>query len=172
MLYQETDNTETSIQIGNSVANSSKQEGKAKKPNQELKRPLQTKQEQISEAKIQEELEEITRQSDPLNLFFLVNLTQGSRNSWIKLEKKGQWISWEKKQRMQVETFKQKCRRLQHEFNTDFMEKSSGHHRQDLRWTGSSHIQLKKRNHKRVWKKPIGSNSNDCKGIRQAEQEY
>ena len=88
MLYQETDNTETSIQTGNSVANSSKQEGKAKKPNQELKRPLQTKQEQISEAKIQEELEEITRQSDPLNLFFLVNLTQGSRNSWIKLEKK------------------------------------------------------------------------------------
>lgn len=81
MLYQETDNTETSIQIGNSVPNSSKQGGKAKKPNQELKRPLQIKQEQINETKIQEKLEEITRKSDPLNLFFSVNLTQGSRKS-------------------------------------------------------------------------------------------
>lgn len=81
MLYQETDNTETSIQIGNSVPNSSKQGGKAKKPNQELKRPLQIKQEQINETKIQEKLEEITRKSDPLNPFFSVNLTQGSRKS-------------------------------------------------------------------------------------------
>ena len=39
---------------------------------------------------------------------------------------------------MQVETFKQKCHRLQHEFNTYIMEKSSGHHRQNLRWIGSS----------------------------------
>ena len=39
---------------------------------------------------------------------------------------------------MQVETFKKKCHRLQHEFNTYIMEKSSGHHRQNLRWIGSS----------------------------------
>ena len=40
MLDRETDNTKTSNQIDISVASSSKQEGKAKKPNQGLKRPL------------------------------------------------------------------------------------------------------------------------------------
>ena len=40
MLDQETDNTKTSNQIDISVASSSKQEDKAIKPNQGLKRPL------------------------------------------------------------------------------------------------------------------------------------
>ena len=70
MLDQETDNTETSNQIDISVASSSKQEDKAKKPNQGLKRSIQIEQEEINEAKTQEELEEITGQSDPLNVVF------------------------------------------------------------------------------------------------------
>ena len=70
MLYQETDNTKTSIQIDNSVPSSSKQEDEAIKPKQELRRPPQIKQEEINEAKTQEEPEEITGHSDPLNLFF------------------------------------------------------------------------------------------------------
>ena len=70
MLDQETDNTETSNQIDISVASSSKQEGKAKKPNQGLKRSIQIEQEEINEAETQEELEEITGQSDPLNVVF------------------------------------------------------------------------------------------------------
>ena len=40
ILDKETDNTETSNQIGVSVVISSKQEDKVKKPNQRLKRPL------------------------------------------------------------------------------------------------------------------------------------
>ena len=70
MLDQETDNTETSNKIDISVASSSKQEGKTKKPNQGLKRSTQIEQEEINEGETQEELEEITGQSDPLNLVF------------------------------------------------------------------------------------------------------
>ena len=70
MLDQETDNTETSNKIDISVASSSKQEGKTKKPNQGLKRSIQIEQEEINEGETQEELEEITGQSDPLNLVF------------------------------------------------------------------------------------------------------
>ena len=70
MLDQETDNNETSTQIDISVATSSKQEGKTKKPNQGLKRSIQIEQEEINEGKTQEELEDITGQSDPLNLVF------------------------------------------------------------------------------------------------------
>ena len=70
LLDQETDNTETSNQIDISVASSSKQEDKAKKPNQVLKRSIQIEQEEINEAEELEELEKITGQSDSLNLVF------------------------------------------------------------------------------------------------------
>ena len=63
MLDQGTDNTETSNQIDISVASSSKQKGKTKKTNQGLKRSIQTE--------TQQELEEITGQSGPLNLVFI-----------------------------------------------------------------------------------------------------
>ena len=86
MSDQETDNTETSNQTDISVASSSKQEDKTKKPNQGLKRSIQIEQEEINEGKTQEELGEIAGQSDPLNLV-LVTLTQGSRKYRTKLEK-------------------------------------------------------------------------------------
>ena len=70
MLDQETDNTETSNQIDVSAVSSSKQEDKTKRANQGLKRSIQIKQEEINEGETQEELEEITGQSDPLNLVF------------------------------------------------------------------------------------------------------
>ena len=70
MLDQETDNTETSNQIDISAVSSPKQEDKIKRPNQGLKRSIQIKQEEINEGEKQEELEEITGQSDPLNLVF------------------------------------------------------------------------------------------------------
>ena len=70
ILDQETDNTETSNQIDISVASSSKQEDKTKKPNQGLKRSIQIEQEEINEGETQEELQEIAGQSDPLNLIF------------------------------------------------------------------------------------------------------
>ena len=63
MLDQGTDNTETSNQIDISVASSSKQKDKTKKTNQGLKRSIQTE--------TQQELEEITGQSGPLNLVFI-----------------------------------------------------------------------------------------------------
>ena len=56
MLDQETDNTETSNQIDISVASSSKQEDKAKKLSQRLKRSFQIEQEEINEGEIQGEL--------------------------------------------------------------------------------------------------------------------
>ena len=70
MSDQETDNTETSNQTDISVASSSKQEDKTTKPNQGLKRSIQIEQEEIKEGETQEELEEITGLSDPLNLVF------------------------------------------------------------------------------------------------------
>ena len=70
MLDQETDITEASNQIDISVATSSKQEDKGKNPNQGLKRPSQIEQEKENEAETQEEPEEVTRQSDPLNIVF------------------------------------------------------------------------------------------------------
>ena len=66
MLDQETENTETSHQIDISVASLSKQKDKVKKPNQGLKRPSQIEQEEINEAETQEELQEVTGQSDHL----------------------------------------------------------------------------------------------------------
>ena len=70
ILDQETDNTETSNQNDISVASSSKQEDKTKKPNQGLKGSIQIEQEEINEGETQEELQEIAGQSDPLNLIF------------------------------------------------------------------------------------------------------
>ena len=54
MLDRETDNTKASNQIDISVASSSKQEDKAKKPNQVLKRPSQIEQEEENEAETKE----------------------------------------------------------------------------------------------------------------------
>ena len=70
MLDQETNNTETSNQIHISVAGSLKQQDKAEKPNKGLKKPLQIEPEEINENETHEELEEVTRQRDPLNLVF------------------------------------------------------------------------------------------------------
>ena len=50
MLDRETDNTDATNQIDISVASSSKQQDKAKKPNQGLKRPRQVEQEKENEA--------------------------------------------------------------------------------------------------------------------------
>ena len=49
MLDQETANSETSNQIDISVASTSKQEDKTKKPNQGLKISIQLEQEEINE---------------------------------------------------------------------------------------------------------------------------
>ena len=70
LLDWETDDTKTSNQIDIYVSSSSKQELKTKKPNQGLKRPIQIEQEGIQGTETREELEESTRQSDPLNFVF------------------------------------------------------------------------------------------------------
>ena len=121
MLDQETDNIEISNQIDISVASSSKQEDKTKKPNQGLKRSIQIEQEEINEGETQEELEEITGQSDPLNLVFSYfdSRFQEIQNQ-IRKNKDNEPAG--KKRKIQVETFKQKGHRLQHEFNKDIME--------------------------------------------------
>ena len=121
MLDQETDNTETSNQIDISVASSSKQEDKTKKPNQGLKRSIQIEQEEINEGETQEELDEIAGQSDPLNLVFSYfdSRFQEIQNQ-IRKNKGNKPV--EGKRKIQVKTFKQKGHRLQHEFNKDIME--------------------------------------------------
>ena len=90
-----------------------------------MKKPLQIEQEEIHEAETQEELEEVTRQSDPLNLVFSYfdSRFQEIQNQIRKNKDKK---PAEKKRKMQVETFKQKGHRLQHEFNTDIMEDLQG----------------------------------------------
>ena len=121
MLDQETDNTETSNQIDISVASSSKQEDKTKKPNQGLKRSIQIEQEEINEGETQEELEKITGQSDPLNLVFSYFDSRFKEiQNQIRKNKDNEPAG--KKRKIQVETFKQKGHRLQHEFNTDIMK--------------------------------------------------
>ena len=113
MLDHETDNIETSNQIDISVASTSKQEDKAKKPNQGLKRSIQIEQEEINEeGETQEELEEITGQSDPLNLLFSYfdSRFQEIQNQ-IRKNKDKEPAG--KKRKIQVETFKQKGHRLQ-----------------------------------------------------------
>ena len=121
MLDQETDNIETSNQIDISVANSSKQEGKIKKPNQRLRRSIQIEQEEINEGETQEELEEIAGQRDALNFVFSYfdSRFQEIQNQ-IRKNKDNEPA--EKKRKIQVETFKQKGHSLQHEFNKDIME--------------------------------------------------
>ena len=113
MLDQETDNIETSNQIDISVASTSEQEDKTKKPNQGLKRSIQIEQEEINEeGETQEELEEITGQSDPLNLLFSYfdSRFQEIQNQ-IRKNKDKEPAG--KKRKIQVETFKQKGHRLQ-----------------------------------------------------------
>ena len=70
MLDRENDNTEASNQIEISVVSSSNQEQKAAKPNQGLKRPSQIENKEENEAETQEESEEVSGQSDPLNIVF------------------------------------------------------------------------------------------------------
>ena len=112
MLDQETDNTETSNKIDISVASSSKQEGKTKKPNQGLKRSIQIEQEEINEGETQEELEEITGQSDTLNLVFSYFDSRFQEiQKQIRKNKGKEPVG--KKRKIQVETFKRKGHRLQ-----------------------------------------------------------
>ena len=121
MLDQEIDNTETSSQIDISVASSSKQEEKTKKTNQRLKRSIQIEQEEINQGETQEELAEITGQSDPLSIAFSYfdSRFQEIQNQIRKNRDKEQAV---KKRKLQVETFKQKGHRLQHEFSKAIME--------------------------------------------------
>ena len=121
MLDQETDNIEISNQIDISVASSSKQEDKTKKPNQGLKRSIQIEQEEIKEGETQEELEEITGLSDPLNLVFSYFDSRFQKiQNQVRKNKDKEPAG--KKRKIQVETFKQKGHRLQREFNKDIME--------------------------------------------------
>ena len=121
MSDQETDNTETSNQTDISVASSSKQEDKTKKPNQGLKRSIQIEQEEIKEGETQEELEEITGLSDPLNLVFSYFDSRFQKiQNQVRKNKDKEPAG--KKRKIQVETFKQKGHRLQREFNKDIME--------------------------------------------------
>ena len=86
-----------------------------------MKRPLQIEQEEINEAEIHEELEEIVGKSDPLKPCFSYfdSRFQEIQNQIRKNKEKD---PVEKKWNIQVETFKQKGHRLQHEINVDIME--------------------------------------------------
>ena len=77
--------------------------------------------EEIKEAETHKELEEVTGQSDPLNLIFSYfdSRFQEIENEIRKSKDKE---PAEKKRKIQVETFKQKDHRLQHESNLDIME--------------------------------------------------
>ena len=68
-----------------------------KKPNQGLKRPIQIEQEGIKGTETQEELEESTRQSDPLNFVFtyLDSRFQDIQNQIRKNKDKDQLIKKE-----------------------------------------------------------------------------
>ena len=96
MLDQETDITEASNQIDISVASSSKQEDKAKKPNQGLKRSRQIEQEEENEVETQEEPEKVTGQSDPLNIVFSSFDSKFQEIQSQIRKKQGQGTSWEK----------------------------------------------------------------------------
>ena len=118
-------------------------------------------------------------------------MKQGSRRSRAKLEKTGTRNQLKKPRKIQVETFKQKGHRLQHEFNTYIMEdlqEITGNisDEQDPVSTSLEAVisKLKKRNKliKIVdstdggWavageyeKELIGSDSDDCKRIQEAE---
>ena len=114
-------------------------------------------------------------------------MTQGSRKSRTKLEKNKDKEPAEKKQKIQVETFKQKSHRMQHEFNTDIMgdlqeifDNISDEQDPASASLKAAISKLKKR--KKIikiaeWteggqavvadyeKEPIGSDSDDCKRI-------
>ena len=188
MLDQETEITEASNQIDISVASSSKQEDKAKKPNQGLKRPRQIEQEEENEAETQEEQEEVIGQSNPLNIVFSY-FDSKFQEIQSQIRKNKDKEPAEKKRKIQVETFKQKGHRLQHEFNTDITENLQDNNISDEQdWTSTTLkaviSKLKKRNKlikivdsteggwavlAKYEKEPIGSDSDDCKRIRQAE---
>ena len=86
-----------------------------------MERPSQIEQEEENEAETQEEPEEVTGQSDPLNIVFSYfdSRFQEIQNQIRKNKGKG---PAEKKRKIQAETFKQKGHRLLHEFNTGIME--------------------------------------------------
>ena len=190
MFDQETGNTETSNQIDISLASFSNQEDKAKKPNQGLKGPSQIEQKEINEAETQEELEEVTRQSDPSKFVFSYFYSR-FHEIQNKIRKNKDKEPAEKRQKIHVEPFKQKGHRLQHEFNADIMEdlqdiidNISDEQDPVSTWLNAAISKLKKRNKlikiadstEGGWavlaeyrKKPIGSDSDDCKRIRQAE---
>ena len=191
MLDQETDNTETWKQIDISVASSSKYQDKAKKPNQGLKRHLQIEWEEINEAETHEELEEVVGQSDPLNLNFgyFDSRFQEIQNQNRKIKDKE---PAEKNRKVEVGTFKQIGHRLQREFNIEIMEDLQDiidniSDEQDPVSTSLKAVISKLKKRKRLiktadsaeggWavaaeyeKEPIGSNSDDCKRIRQASK--
>ena len=122
---------------------------------------------------------------------FSVTLTQGSWKSRTKLEKNKDKEPVEKKRKIQVETFKQKGHRLQHEFTTDTMEdlqdiidNISDEQGQVATSLKAVISKLKKKNKvikivdatERGWavvaeyeKQPIGSDSDGCKRIQQVE---
>ena len=107
MSDQEKDITKASNQNDISIASSSKQEVKAKKPNQGLRRPRQVEQEKENETETQEELEEVTRQSNLLKIFFSYfdSKFQEIQSQIRKIKDKEQV---DKKRKFQVETFKKK----------------------------------------------------------------
>ena len=108
-----------------------------------------------------------------------------------KCDRENWEVPAEKKRKIQVETFKQKDHRLQHEFNTDIMEdlqdiinNISDEQDPDSTSLRAVTYKLKKRNklikivdsRERCWavvaeyeNEPVGSNSGDCNRIRQAE---
>lgn len=84
-----------------------------------MKRPLQIKHEEINEAETYEELEEATGKIDLLNLAFSSLYSRLQEN---QIRKSNDNETAEKKRKIQVENFKQKGHRLQHEFNLDITE--------------------------------------------------
>ena len=154
-----------------------------------MERPSQIEQEEENEAETQEEPEEVTGQSDPLNIVFSY-FDSRFQEIQSQIRKNKDKEPAEKKRKIQVETFKQKGHSLQHEFNTDIMEDLQdiidNIDEQDPISTSLKVVisKLKKRNKlikiadstEGGWavvaeyeKDPIGSDSDDCKKIRQAE---
>ena len=118
MLDQETGNTSNQADI--SEVSLSKQQGKIKNQMKGLKRSIKIEREGVNED-VTHELEEVRRQSDSLKLVFnyFESRFQEIQNQIRKSKEK---VPAEKKRKLQVETFKQKGHRLQHEFNAVIME--------------------------------------------------
>ena len=111
-LDQETDRTKTSNEIDTSIESSSKQNGKAKTPSKEVKRPLQIEREEENEVETQEELEEDNVKSDPLNLIFS-SFDSSFQNLQNQISKNRDKEPEEKKRNIKTETFQQKGNRPQ-----------------------------------------------------------